>query len=112
MEKMELNAALALTGFALYQLHGAYTKNAPALQELREAKPGDFRCRQQLLDADVSIGGLAFIAGITASVFSRSYLPIGMVAVGFAWIAWYHHGALSGASPRDILGDTIERRED
>lgn len=109
MDKMELNASLALTGFALYQLHGAYTKNAPSLTQLREASTGDYRCRQQLLDADVSIGGLAFIAGVTASGLSRSWLPALMVLVGFCWISYYHHGALKGVSPRDVLGDFIEK---
>lgn len=87
---------VGLVGFAVWQLHEAYTDMAPDLHALRECDPFDLRPRQQLMDTDVCVGGIALLAGGAASWLMRSPLPLALMALAFVLVSGYHHAVLNG----------------
>jgi hypothetical protein len=99
---MEGTAAAGLVGVALWSLATAYRETAPQLGELRRAERDDVDHRQRLRDADLTVGGLALLAGLSASLLIRSVVPVVIVAAGFAWISGLHHIVLAGLRPDDI----------
>lgn len=94
--------AVALTGFAVWELFDTYTTLAPTMSELRETSCHDTSARQRLMDADVCVGGIAVLAGSAAAWLSRSWVPLALVTAALAWVSWYHHAALAGPTPRQI----------
>lgn len=102
MQRMEATAAAGLVGVALWQLHEAYRETAPKLGELRRAGRDCVDHRQRLLDADLTVGGLALLAGTSASLLIRSWIPLLIVAVGFAWISGLHHLVMGSLTPDEI----------
>lgn len=94
--------AVALTGFAVWQLMSAYTDMAPSLGDLRSLDGTSTEPRQQLLDADMCVGGLALAAGLSATWLSKSWVPLALVLGTFAWVSYYHHAALRGPTPQQI----------
>jgi hypothetical protein len=94
--------AVALTGFAVWQLVATYTHMAPTLGDLRTNHADDTEHRQRLLDADMCVGGTSLLAGIAATWISRSWVPIALVLGAFAWVSFYHHAALSGPTPEQL----------
>lgn len=87
---------VGLVGFAVWQLHNAYTDMAPDLHALREANGDDVKPRQQLLDTDVCVGGIALLAGVAASWLMRSPVPILLMGLAFVLVSGYHHAVLNG----------------
>lgn len=96
--------AVALTGFAVWQLVSTYTDMAPSIGDLRGSLHHDTDARQRLMDADMCVGGIALLAGIAATWLSKSWVPLALVVGAFAWVSWYHHAALSGPTPKEIEG--------
>jgi hypothetical protein len=96
--------AVALTGFAVWELFGTYTTLAPSMETLRETHKDDTSARQKLRDADMCVGGIALLAGSAASYLSRSWVPLALVTGALAWVSCYHHVALEGPTPRQIDG--------
>lgn len=94
--------SVALVGFALWETANAYGQFAPSLSDMREAKGFDVCSRQQLLDCDVMVGGIAFMAGGLASWLSRSWLPLLVTIAGFLWISGYHHLVLRGPTTDEL----------
>jgi hypothetical protein len=94
--------AVALTGFAVWELFDTYTTLAPSMSELRGTHRDDTGARQRLMDADMCVGGIAVLAGSAASYLSRSWIPLVLVTVALGWVSWYHHAALAGPTPRQI----------
>ena len=93
--------AAALTSFGVWQIYDAYTKTAPKLTDLRESG-NETTERQQLLDTDMMVGGVAVLAGATASWLSKNVMPLLIILVSFVWLSWYHHLVLKGPTP-DVL---------
>lgn len=102
MQRMDAAAAAGLVGVALWQLAGAYRDAAPSLGELRRADRDCVDHRQRLLDADLMVGGLALLAGSAASWLMRSWVPLAIVATGFAWVSGWHHLVMSSLTPDQI----------
>lgn len=99
---MEPVAAAGLVGVALWQLAEAYRGTAPALGDLRRADRNCVDHRQRLLDADLLVGGLAILAGGAASWLTKSWVPVAIVAVGFAWVSGFHHLVMGSLTPDEI----------
>lgn len=97
-KRLEIDAAIAISAFAMYQMSTQYTSIAPKLSELRDSDSDSLSRRQQLLDADLLVGGIAILAGITASVLSRSFVPLVTALIGFGWLSYWHH-AVQAAPP-------------
>lgn len=91
-------AVVMLLGFCIWETHRAYRECAPALSELREC-PADsdqyYTRRQQLIDADCTVGLVAIGAGLSASYMTKSWQPLILVMATLGAIAWYHHSVLS-----------------
>lgn len=102
MAGMEPVAAAGLVGVALWQLAEAYRETAPKLGELRRADRDCVDHRQRLLDADLLVGGLALLAGGAASWLTRSWVPIVIVAAGYAWVSCWHHLVMGSLTPDQI----------
>lgn len=102
MPRMEPLAAAALVSVALWDLARAYRETAPPLGELRRADRDDVDHRQRLLDADLMVGGLALLAGATASWLTRSIIPGAIVAAGFVWVSYWHHAVMGSLTPDQI----------
>lgn len=96
---IEHTAAAGIIGVALWQLHEAYAKTAPSMTELRRADGDCVDRRQRLRDADWLCGGLALIAGAAASWLTKSWVPLALVAAGFAWVSGWHHLVLASPTP-------------
>lgn len=95
-------AVVALLSFAVWETRKAYNDAVPPLSDLRSASPGSaqhFVNAQHLLDADMTVGLVAIIAGISASLFMRSFLPILLVGGTYGALCFYHHAVLSAPSP-------------
>ena len=94
----EAAAAAGVITFAVWQLHTAYTNTAPSLSDLRDADPhsGEFL---HLIDADITVGMVAAIAGVSASLLTKSWVPVGIVSLAYGALVWYHHSALNGPAP-------------
>lgn len=93
--------AAALTSFGVWEIYKAYTGSAPKISALRESG-NDVLESQQLLDADIMVGGVAFLAGVTASWLSKSSLPLVIIMVTFLWLCLYHHLVLKGPTTGDL----------
>lgn len=102
MPRMEPLAAAAIVGVALWEMSRAYRETAPPLGTLRRADRDDVDHRQRLLDADLMVGGLALLAGATASWLTRSVVPAAIVAAGFAWVSGWHHLVMGSLTPDEI----------
>jgi hypothetical protein len=98
----ESTAAAALVGLALWELARTYEEHAPKLGELRNGDRDSLEFRQRLLDADITVGGLALLVGGTASWLTRSWIPVVIVALGFAWISGLHHLVQGSYTPDQI----------
>lgn len=101
--RIETDAAvIALLGFAVWETRKAYTDSAPSLTELRSAAPGTdshITAAQHLLDADMTVGLVAILAGFAASYFTQSWMPIALVGGTYLALCYYHHAVLSAPSP-------------
>ena len=90
----EVLAATALVGL-VWSANDAYREACPTLKELRDAPANDPATLQRLIDADITVGIPAIIAGIVASVVMKSFMPVGIVILACLAIAAYHHSILS-----------------
>lgn len=86
-------AGAALIGFAIWELHKAYTSQCPDLRTLRWND--DPRTLQELVDADISVGIIAVIAGVGGSLVMRSWAPAVIVSLTYVGMVVYRHSILS-----------------
>lgn len=80
-----------MAAFGAYELAKSYRDMVPDLDELRNTSSDDTVMTTNLRDADVLLGGLALIAGATATMLSRSPVPALVVLAGYVWVAGFHH---------------------
>lgn len=98
MRHYEPTAATAIVGVAAFQLWQAWNANAPTLADARKAEPGDTSVRQQLIDADLLVGGLAVIIGTVLAVMSRDVTALLIMLVVFGSLSLWHHSVLAAES--------------
>jgi hypothetical protein len=94
-------AVCMLLGFAVWETHKAYREAAPGLAELRKCSTGSgdyYTQRQNLVDADVTIGLVGLGAGIAAAIMTKRLEPLIFIMATLGTVAWYHHSVL-GSSP-------------
>lgn len=97
--KWEPAAAAAVIGISSYQLWSAWNQSAPSLAEARAAMPGDITIRQRLLDANLTVGSLAFIIGVAIAILTRDITALVLMAAIFGTLSMWHYAILS-ADPR------------
>lgn len=98
MDKLEVAAAVAITGASVFAIHGVYTQHAGTLYDARSAPAGDGDTRRRLTDADILTGGLALLVGGTLTGVTRRPEPIILAGVALAIVALYYH-AVCESSP-------------
>lgn len=91
-------AAAAISGFGIWQLTTMFQSNAPRLSDLRSAAPNDPKAAQDLSDAAITTGAIAFLAGGLASYAAKSLLPLLIVAAVWLILVTAHYRVLKGES--------------
>lgn len=91
-------AAAAISGFGIWQVSSMFQGNAPNLSDLRSAPPNDPKARQDLNDAAITTGAVAFLAGGLASYAAKSLLPLMIVAAVWLLLVLAHYRVLKGES--------------
>ena len=104
MSRYEAPAAVAVVGLAGFQLWDAWNKNAPSLADCRAASAnrgdaGHVAVRQQLLDANLTVGSLALIIGATFAVLTKDLTVLLIMITIFGTLSLWHHSVLD-ADPR------------
>ena len=97
--KYEPQAAVAVVGLAAFELWKVWGSNAPSLAAVRAAPPGDDSIRQQLMDADITVGSLAVIIGVTFAILTKDMTALIIMLVMFGTLSFFHHWVLA-ADPR------------
>ncbi len=90
--------AAAVVGAAGWQLWQAWNTNAPSLAECRNAARDSaqfYDTRQHLADADLTVGSLALIIGVTFAVLSRDLTVLLIMVLVFATLSLWHHQVLA-----------------
>lgn len=95
-------AASAILLVAVWEVAKAYRETAPSLEDLRENSAHDLSERQQLLDADMTVGGVAVIASVVLRFLSGSYVPGLIVLVTFGWLSLYYHLVQKGPMTNEL----------
>lgn len=99
MRKWEAEAAIAVVGLGAVELWKLWNTNAPSLSEVREAPPGDITVRQKLMDADVTVGSMALVIGVTLAVLTQDSTALIIMLVIFSSLSFLHHWIMA-AEPR------------
>jgi len=98
MARFDASTTATVIGLAGFQLLQAWNANAPSLAELRSAPPGDVSVKQKLMDADLMVGGLAVILGVTFAVLSHDSTALLVMIVIFGLVSGWHHSVLNAES--------------
>lgn len=96
----ETPAAVAVVGLAGFQLWDAWNKNAPSLSECRavaaDSHAGEhLAVKQRLLDADLTVGSLAAIIGVTFLLLTHEYTVLMIMILIFGTLSLWHHSVLA-----------------
>ena len=97
MMSLEPQAATAVIGLAAFQLYDVWNKNAPSIQECREAVPGCDTTRQKLMDAEITVGTLAVTIGVIFAVLTKDLTALIIMISIFAALIFLHHWILASA---------------
>jgi len=95
MARYEPAVASAVIGAAGFQLVQMWNNNAPSLNDLRNAPPGDTTAKQDLYDADLLVGGLAVILGVTFAVLAKDFTALVVMLTIFGTLSLWHHMVLN-----------------
>jgi hypothetical protein len=96
--KYEPAVAAAVVGAAGWQLWSAWNTNAPSLADCRAAAPSDTEAhlsvKQRLMDADLTVGSLALIIGVSFALLSRDATVLLIMIFIFGTLSLWHHSVL------------------
>ena len=82
-------------GAAAFSLWEAWGRNAPSLSEVRGADPGDIAIRQRMLDANITVGSMAVIIGVSFAVLTRDVTALVIMLVVFGSVSFLHSWMLA-----------------
>ena len=99
MQKYEPQAAAAVVGLAAFELWKVWGNTAPSLADVRGVTPGDTTIAQRLMDADITVGSLAIIIGVTLAILMKDATALIIMMIIFGTLSFFHHWVLS-AEPR------------
>ena len=99
MQKYEPQAAAAVVGLAAFELWKVWGNTAPSLADVRGVTPGDDTIRQRLMDADITVGSLAIIIGVTLAILMKDATALIIMMIIFGTLSFFHHWVLA-AEPR------------
>jgi hypothetical protein len=90
--------ALTVVSISGFQLMNLWNSNAPSLAELRVADPNNKEIRQQLVDAEIMVGGTALLLGGSVSLMTHDNTALVIMATLFGSVAIWHHLVLRSAN--------------
>lgn len=96
---------IGLLGFGALNVISLYTGTAPKLRDIRgrdSTEDADVG-RQQLLDADIIVGGAAALIAIASSAVLKSVWPMVFLLGGFVLVSGWYHLVLNSPSVKDSL---------
>lgn len=96
--KYSAEAATAVVGLAAFELWKAWGYNAPALSAVRAAPADDITIRQQLMDADITVGSLAVIIGVAMAILTKDMTALIILMVVFGALSFFHHWVMDAES--------------
>jgi hypothetical protein len=99
VQKYEPQAAAAVVGLAAFELWKVWGNTAPTLADVRTVAPGDDTVRQHLMDADITVGSLAIIIGVTLAILMKDATALIIMMIIFGSLSFFHHWVLA-AEPR------------
>lgn len=102
MDRLEVGAACAVAGAAVFSIHGMYAQHAGSLYECRKAMPGDVATRTRLLDADILTGSLVLVVGGTLTAITKRKSPLLLALTAFGVTSFYYHAVCNSDTP---IGD-------
>lgn len=80
-----------ILGFAGIGIITSWLTAAPKLNDLRESESGNQEITRELLDADILIGGVALILGISFTIMTHDLSALIVMLLTFGYMsAWYH----------------------
>lgn len=91
MQITEPQAAAAVVGFATFEIWKVWIDTAPSISQCRSAGPDDNVIRQQLYDADLTVGTLAVIIGTSFAVLTKNMTVLILLIVMFGALSFLHH---------------------
>lgn len=97
-------AAAAIVLVGVWEVAKAYRTQAPSLSDLRESDRDNTASRQQLLDADFTVGGIAFLGAATIGFASKSWAPSMVIVLSFLWMSLYYHLVQKGLTSEQLTG--------
>lgn len=95
MPKYAPEVATAVIGLAGFELLKAWNNAAPSLAQMRECEPGNVTMKQQLIDADFMVGGLAVILGVSYALISHDVTALVVMLVIFGSVSFWYHSVLN-----------------
>lgn len=95
MARLENATAATVIGVAGFQLAQLWNNNAPSLSDIRNAHSSDLTIKQQLLDADVMVGGIAIILGVTFAILTGDMTALLVMLAIFGSMSLWHHSVLN-----------------
>jgi hypothetical protein len=81
----------------MMQIVSLFEATAPSLQDLRSEPEGSTKGRQELMDADIVVGGIVALVAVAATYATASVLPVIMFGGAFAIVSLWHHLVLNSA---------------
>lgn len=101
--KFSTEAAVAVVSLAAFQLWQSWRDTAPSFEELRRQHSSDFDARQRLMDADLSVGSMAVLIGVTLAVLTRDFTALVLMLVIVGSLSLWSHQILAAPStiPRE-----------
>lgn len=87
--------ATGIIGLIVFQLWQAYDTAAPTLAEARAATPDDLNIRQRMMDADLSVGTLAVLIGVTYAVMTRDVSVLILMMVIFTALSLWRRSIIA-----------------
>lgn len=91
MQVHEPQVAVAVVGFATFELWKIWIDSAPSIADCRKSAPNDLAAKQQLYDADLVVGTLAVIIGTAYAVISKNATVLILLIVMFGALSFFHH---------------------
>lgn len=94
-EKYETSAAAAVIGLAGFQLLQLWGNTAPSLSDMRMSDPNDTECRKQLQDADILVGSIATVLGVTFAIMTKDATALFVMLIIFGANSYWYHRTLN-----------------
>lgn len=94
---LEPTAAAAVVALATFQLWQSWQGTAPTLAGLREYSPNNITAKQQLMDADLTVGSLALIVGVAMAIYTRDLSILVLMVFSFGALSLWYHAVLASA---------------